>query len=388
MTASLCAVGVRGPWRVGGELAIAFECWRIRPVPSPQPTMQRACVGFDRPRERFSPTAVRLRAMARRKQDLERTLAMPREFLPISNPTLVAKPPEGPGWIHEVKFDGWRMQLNVASAKARWWTRNGFDWTEKLGVISVFAEELPDCILDGELCALDEDGHPSFSALQSAMRTGRTDDLIFYAFDILFRGSDDLRPYALTTRKTALANALEEGGEAIEETIRFVEPLPDASAAQLKVAACRMGLEGLVSKRAGENYRAGRTEVWLKSKCRPSQELVVGGWKSGRDGRFKGLLTGVYDGDRLVYAGGVKTGFSDRTISEAVPRLKALQRRASPFTGTQPKADAGDALHFVEPKLVAEADIAEWTASGRLRQASFKGWREDKAPKDVCRERS
>lgn len=324
--------------------------------------------------------------MARRKQPLETVPSMPREFLPISNPTLVAKPPEGQGWIHEVKFDGWRMQLHVRDGRATWWTRNGFDWTEKLGVISVFAGELPACIIDGELCALDDDEHPSFSALQSAMRTGRTDELIFYAFDILFRGTDDLRPYALTTRKDALAKVLQAGGAAIEDTIRFVEALPDASAAQLKIAACRMGLEGLVSKKAGENYRAGRTEVWLKSKCRPSQELVVGGWKSGRDGRFKGLLTGVYEGDRLIYAGGVKTGFSDRTISDAVPRLKALRRPASPFVGTQPKAEAGDALHFVEPRLVAEADIAEWTASGKLRQASFKGWREDKAPTEVRRE--
>ncbi len=324
--------------------------------------------------------------MARRKQDLERTLAMPAEFLPISNPTLVRKPPEGAGWIHEVKFDGWRMQLNVKGGRVRWWTRNGHDWTDKLGVVSVFAAELPDCILEGEMCALDDDGHPSFSALQSAMKSGRTDELIFYAFDILFRGTDDLRPYALTTRKAALAAVLEEGGPAIEDTIRYVEALPNASAAHLKLAACKMGLEGIVSKKVGENYRQGRTEVWLKTKCRPSQELVVGGWKSGRDGRFKGLLTGVYEGGALRYAGGVKTGFSDRTVTEAVPRLKAIAKKESPFVGPQPKADAGDALHFVEPRLVAEADIAEWTASGKLRQASFRGWREDKEPADVRRE--
>ena len=320
--------------------------------------------------------------MARTKQDLERTLAMQREFLPISNPTLVSKPPQGPGWIHEVKFDGWRMQLHVHSGQVTWWTRNGHDWTDRLGVVSVFAGELPDTIIDGEMCALDEEGHPSFSA----MRTGRTDELVFYAFDILFRGPDDLRPYSLLTRKEALAKVLHQGDPAIEDTIRFVEPLPDAPAADLKRAACKMGLEGIVSKKAGENYRAGRTEVWLKSICRPSQELVVGGWKTGRDGRFKGLLTGIYEDGTLRYTGGVKTGFSDRTISEAVPRLRALKKRLSPFVGSQPKAETGDDIHFIEPKLVAETDIAEWTASGKVRQASFKGWREDKPPTEVRRE--
>jgi bifunctional non-homologous end joining protein LigD len=326
--------------------------------------------------------------MARRKQDIEVTPRMPAGFLPISNPTLVAKPPEGAGWLHEIKFDGWRMQLHVAGGRPTWWTRRGHDWTEKLGVMSVFAGELPDCILDGEMCALDADGNPSFSALQSAMRSGRTDELVFFAFDILFRGETDLRPYALTTRKDALASVLEAGGEAIEDAFRFVEPLPaTATAAQLKRAACAMRWEGIVSKKAGENYRPGRTEVWLKSKCRPGQEVVIGGWREGRDGRFKGVLTGVYDEGAFRYAGSIKNGFDARTAGEVRSRLKALARPRSPFVGPlQPSAEAGDRLHYAEPRLVAEAEIAEWTASGKMRQASFKGWREDKAPEEVRRE--
>jgi bifunctional non-homologous end joining protein LigD len=326
--------------------------------------------------------------MPRRKQDIERTPTMPATFLPLSHPTLVAKPPEGPGWIHEIKFDGWRMQLNVAGGRATWFTRNGFDWTDRLGVISVFAGELPDCILDGEMCALDDDGQPSFSALQSAMRTGRTDELIFYAFDVLFRGADDLRPYALTTRKLILTDVLEQGGPAIADTIRYVDHFPDAPAGQLARAACEMRLEGIVSKKAGENYRAGRTAVWLKTKCRPGQELVIGGFKTAPDGRFKGLLTGVYERGELVYAGSVKTGFADRDVRDITPRLKALRRDRSPFAGKlQPTAAGGDRLNFVEPELVAQADIAEWTASGKVRQASYKGLREDKPATDVRRER-
>lgn len=335
----------------------------------------------------ISSIAVRLAAMARRKQDLERTPVMPAEFLPISHPTLVAKPPEGPGWIHEIKFDGWRMQLNVSGGRARWFTRNGHDWTGKLGVLAVFAGELPDCILDGELCALDDDGSPSFSALQSAMAGDRTDELVFFAFDILFRGEDDLRPYALETRKASLRRVLDDGGPAIEDVIRHVEHFPEARARQLHRAACEMRLEGIVSKRLDEDYRAGRTQVWLKSKCRPGQELVVGGWRTSPTGHFKGLLTGVYRDGELIYAGSVKNGFGGREVRLLAPRLKALERKRSPFMGKpQPTASGGDRLHFAEPHLVAQADIAEWTASGRVRQASYKGLREDKAPETVRRE--
>ena len=325
--------------------------------------------------------------MARRKQDLERTPVMPAAFLPIAQPTLVARPPEGSGWIHEIKFDGWRMQLNVAGGRATWFTRNGHDWTERLGVISVLASELPDCILDGELCALDDSGAPSFSALQSAMASGRTDELVFFAFDILFRGENDLRPYALETRKASLRRVLGEGGPAIEDVIRYVDHFPDSPARQLHRAACEMRLEGIVSKRLDENYRAGRTQVWLKSKCRPGQELVVGGWKTSPAGHFKGLLTGVYRDGQLVYAGSVKNGFGEREVRQLAPRLKVLERKRSPFSGKpQPTASGGDRLHFAEPRLVAQADIAEWTASGKVRQASYKGLREDKAPEDVRRE--
>lgn len=325
--------------------------------------------------------------MARKKQDLEKTLVMPADFLPLSHPTLVPKPPEGAGWIHEIKYDGWRMQLNVAGGRATWFTRNGHDWTRKLGVQSVFAGELPDCILDGEVCALDDEGTPSFSALQSAMAADRTDELAFFAFDILFRGERDLRPYALETRKASLAKVLAAGGEAIEGHIRFVDHFPDAPARQLHRAACEMRLEGIVSKRLNENYKTGRNTAWLKAKCRPGQELVVGGWKTAPGGHFKGLLTGVYEGGELVYAGSVKSGFGEREVRSLMPRLKALQRAGSPFAGrAQPTASGGDRLHFVDPLLVAQADIAEWTASRKVRQASYKGLREDKEPEEVRRE--
>ncbi len=324
--------------------------------------------------------------MARRKQDIERTLTMPTGFLPLSHPTLVARPPVGARWIHEIKYDGFRFQLNVAGGRATWLTRNGHDWSDKMVAHSADAAALEDCILDGELCAVDDEGNPDFSRLRGDLNRRTSGRLIFYAFDILYRGESDLRPYALETRKKALRQVLDAAGEAVARRFRYVDHFENVDPADLIKAACAMRLEGIVSKQLGENYRAGRSPVWTKTKCRPGQEVVVGGWKSGRDGRFKGLLTGVYHEGQLVYAGSVKTGFADRDVQELRPRLKALARTRSPFTGPQPRAEAGDALHFVEPQLVAQAEIAEWTGSGRLRQASYKGLRHDKAPEEVRRE--
>ncbi|KQS55879.1 hypothetical protein ASG17_07455 [Brevundimonas sp. Leaf363] len=324
--------------------------------------------------------------MARRKQDIERTLKMPVGFQALSHPTLEAKPPAGRGWIHEIKYDGFRFQLRVERGVATWFTRNGHDWTDKLAAHSADAAAFEDCILDGELCAVDAEGMPAFSQLRSDLNRRTSGRLVYFVFDILWRGDSDLRPYALATRKKSLEKLLADAGPAVAKRFRFVDHFPDAEPSALLKAACTMRLEGIVSKRSDENYRSGRTAVWIKSKCRPGQEVVVGGWKAGPDGRFKGVLTGVYDRGQLRYAGSIKNGFRDEHLKELRPRLKALARARTPFAGEQPRATGGDSLHFIEPEVVVQADIAEWTASGRLRQASFKGLRDDKAPTEVRRE--
>ena len=322
--------------------------------------------------------------MARRKQDIELTPKMPASFQPLSHPTLTSKLPQGRDWIHEIKFDGYRMQLNVRNGVATWFTRNGHDWTDKLPAHNKDAGSFEDCILDGELCALDTNGQPAFSALRRDFNPRNSGKLVYFVFDILWRGETDLRPYALSTRKKSLEGVLERAAAGLR--FRNVDHFTDTDSEHLLNAACRMQLEGIVSKRLSENYRAGRTAVWMKGKCRPSQEVVVGGWKAGPDGRFKGLLTGVYDREGLKYAGSLKSGFGDRSLRDLTPRLKRLARKGTPFKGEQPRATGGDRLHFVEPELVAQAEIAEWTDSGRLRQASFKGLREDKPASEVRRE--
>jgi bifunctional non-homologous end joining protein LigD len=262
-------------------------------------------------------------------------------------------------------------------------SRNGHDWTARLPELAAVASVLPDCILDGELVALGDDRQPNFSRLRSWLG-GRTGDLHFYAFDQLWRGQDDLRRFALRDRKDILARTLDPLLRH-QDMVRLVAPLPQGGAAMLQ-AACELGLEGIVSKRLDSPYRAGKGDAWVKAKCRPSQELVIGGWLQEPGRAFKALLVGVYDGrGRLTYAGSLKTGFSDRASRDLVARLSALEVEASPFEVGAPSAPKRE-VRWARPELVAAAEIAEWTASGRLRQASFKGLREDKDPRDVVRE--
>ena len=270
-----------------------------------------------------------------------------------------AQPPSSDGWVHEIKFDGYRMQLRIEDGEVSLKTRKALDWTEKFSAIAKAAAKLPDAIIDGEVVALNEKGDPDFSSLQAALSDGDTDDLVFFAFDLLFADGEDLR--TASARRTqgspagaaGQARARKEFTASLCRAFRCPRRRGDGSRAQ------NAGLEGIISKQANAPYHSGRGGGWLKSKSRPGHEVVIGAWTSN-NGKFSSLMVGVHKNGHLAYTGNVGTGYGAETVKRIMPALKAAAASKSPFGGpSAPKG--GRDIHWLKPELVAEIEIAGWT---------------------------
>jgi bifunctional non-homologous end joining protein LigD len=306
------------------------------------------------------------------------------EFVAPQLCRLADRPPSGDAWVHEIKLDGYRVQMRVQHGKAILRTRKGLDWTAKFRTIALAAATLPDAILDGEIVAMNSAGTPDFAALQGALSGGDTGTLIFFAFDLLFADGEDLRDLALADRKARLLAMLEAHHDGA--LIRYVEHLHADGDAVLE-SARKMSLEGIVSKRLDAPYRSGRSaSSWLKVKCRPGQEVIVGAW-TDTAGKFRSLLVGVHRDGHLAYAGRVGTGFGQDVVARILPRLKAMTTAKSPFSGDNAPRNQSN-IHWLKPELVAEIEFANWTDDGMVRAASFKGLREDKPAAEISVERS
>lgn len=323
---------------------------------------------------------------------LARKAALPDRLAP-QLATLAAHPPTGGDWICENKFDGYRILARIESGKVKLFTRRGLDWTSKMASLAEQIAKLgiERAWLDGEIVVLNERGVPDFNALQNAMDAARSATVTYYVFDVPYLGQHDLRAVPLRSRRTVLLKLFED---AELDRVRFSNTI-EAAPGELLRAACQMQLEGIMLKRADAPYVSDRTDIWLKLKCQQRQEFVVCGYtdRSNAAAEVGSLLLGYHQGGQLRFAGSVGTGWSHAEGAAMYKRLQKLRVDTPPFDPPSTpsrrwsRRGAGSE-RWVRPSLVAEVAFGEWTPDGHVRHASFKGWRTDKAPTEITRERS
>ena len=315
-----------------------------------------------------------------------RASPMPRRLEP-ELATRSSTAPAGDGWLHEIKFDGYRLIARVEGRGVRLFSRNGKDWTARFpALVDALADlGIDQALFDGELVALQADGTSSFRQLQEALAANRTEGLIYEVFDLPYLSGHDLTDVELEARKRVLKELLASRGLLSHRgTIRYVQHFEGRGEA-LFDEVCQLGLEGIMSKRRGSPYRSGRSTDWLKIKCVQQGEFVVGGFTDPSNARigFGALLLGAYnDRGELHYIGSVGTGFSAQRLRTLYQELRELEVDWSPFAYSALLASVR-AAHWVKPELVADVEFTEWTRDGVLRHPVFRGLREDRNPNEI-----
>lgn len=297
--------------------------------------------------------------------------------------TLVKAPPSGDEWLHEIKFDGYRIGCHIRGRRVTLTSRNGKDWTGAFPGLVEAAQllKVDEALLDGEVAAMLPDGRTSFQALQGGARSSGT--LVYFVFDLLHLDGERVARQPLEQRKARLQKLVGRGQKG---RIRYSEHVL-GSGAEVLQKACRLGLEGIISKRRDLAYMPGRNATWLKIKCTRRQEFVIGGFTDPKGMRagIGALLIGYYADSRLVFAGRVGTGFSHQIAMDLRRKLDTITRADCPFTPT-PAGPLAKTAQWVRPQLVCEVAFTEWTNDGQLRHPSFQGLRLDKKPAEVVRE--